>query len=139
MPTGVGALYHSDTDTFDLPPLIGRADEGLVLHECMHAFYDITLNPIDALHDEASAYVVDALYYRMTGLQRPRWNNAPHPLAGIVADGLLQDYQQGNVPVPSVNNTAWTNLMTVIPTITIYASGPAGTGGSYLRNGVLLR
>jgi hypothetical protein len=116
--------------------VIGRGDEGLVLHECTHAFFDITRQPIDALHEEAAAYVVDALYFRMTGLSRPRWSGPPHAAAGNVADSLLQDYQRGATAVPTVNATAWANLMSGIRSHRVYRAGPAGTGGSYIHNGV---
>jgi len=93
-PAGVGALYHSDTNTIDTPPLLGRTSEGLLLHECTHAAFDLGSTGIAAVADEAAAYVVDALYFRMTGLARPRWNAQLHALAGNVADGLLRQYQQ---------------------------------------------
>lgn len=136
LPVGVGAQYHTDTDTIEAPRVIGRPDEGLILHECTHAFYDITSNPINALDDEASAYVVDALYYRMTGLTRPRWNNEPHATAGPVADALLQDYQRGAVAVPTVNAAAWANLRNAIRTNGTYTGEPPATGGSYIHDGV---
>jgi hypothetical protein len=133
---GVGALYHPDTDTIETPPVYGRANEGLVLHECTHAYFDITSNAaVNALQDEAAAYVVDALYFRMTNLQRPRWNGGPHPVAGTVADLILAEYQLGAVPIPAVDPTAWNNLLNSVKTNPVYVSGPAGTGGSYLHNG----
>jgi hypothetical protein len=137
MPSGVGAQYHSDTDTIDVKSVIGRADGGLVLHECTHAWFDITSNPLKALDDEAASYVVDGLYYRMTGLTPPRWNGPPHPSAGVVAGPLLQAYQIGSIAMPVVAPAPWAALRVAIMTTPPYTTGPAGTGGSYLRNGVL--
>jgi len=132
---GVGALYHPDTNTIETPPLFGRPNEGLVLHECTHAAFDLGRVVIAAVADEAAAYVVDALYYRMTGLARPRWNAQLHALAGNVADGLLQQYQVGNVAIPAVDTIRWLALGAFIASHPVYIAGPAGHGGTYLHNG----
>ncbi len=134
-PAGVGALYHPDTNTVDTPPLIGRVSEGLLLHECTHAAFDLGGVGIAAVSDEAASYVVDALYFRMTGLQRPRWNAQLHALAGSLADGLLRQYQRGDPGVPSVDMALWLALGLFIMSHPIYIAGPAGHGGSYLHNG----
>ena len=76
-PAGVGALYHPDTNTIETPPLLGRVSDGLLLHECTHAAFDIGHVGIVAVADEAAAYVVDALYFRMTGLQ---WESLMIPI-----------------------------------------------------------
>ncbi|HEX8097676.1 MAG TPA: hypothetical protein VF507_06550, partial [Pyrinomonadaceae bacterium] len=83
---------------------------------------------------EAAAYVVDALYFRMTGLARNRWNTQLHALAGVVADGLLDEYQAGNTPIPAVGRVSWFLLRLFIMNHPVYMAGPAGTGGSYLHN-----
>jgi len=134
-PAGVGALYHPDTNTIETPPLLGRVSDGLLLHECTHAAFDIGHVGIVAVADEAAAYVVDALYFRMTGLQRPRWNAQLHALAGSVADGLLRQYQQGSPGVPAVDTALWLALGLFIMSHPVYIAGPAGHGGSYLHNG----
>jgi hypothetical protein len=136
MPPNVGAQYRTDADTIDVRAVTGRPDEGLVLHECTHAYFDITFDPLGALDDEAAAYVVDALYFRMTGLARPHWNNAPHPAAGVVADAILREYQRGKIAVPPVPAVPWASLRTAIMSNASYVSGPAGTGGNYLHNGL---
>jgi hypothetical protein len=132
---GVGALYHPDTNTIETPPVIGRVNEGLLLHECVHASFDLARTDLLAVDDEAAAYVTDALFFRMTGLTRPRWSNQPHAWAGILADGLLRDYQSGNSPVPSVDDVTWILMRGFIMTNPVYMAGPAGTGGKYLHNG----
>jgi hypothetical protein len=134
-PAGVGALYHPDTNTIETPPVIGRVSEGLLLHECTHAAFDLASSAIPAVDDEAASYVVDALYFRMTGLRRPRWNAQLHAFAGVLADALLREYQAGNTPVPAVEPLTWILLRTFIMTHPIYMAGPAGTGGNYLHNG----
>lgn len=134
-PAGVGALYHSDTNTIETPPVIGRADLGLVLHESTHAFFDLASTGLPALDDEAAAYVVDALYFRMTGLPRPRWNARLHSLAGTVAATLLHHYAVGDPGIPTVEPVMWTLLRVAIITDPVYTAGPAGTGGTYMHTG----
>lgn len=134
-PAGVGALYHPDTNTIDTPPLLGRTGEGLLLHECTHAAFDLGKVAIAAVADEAAAYVVDALYFRMTGLARPRWNAQLHALAGNLADGLLRQYQRGTHGVPAVDSALWIALGFFIMSHPVYIAGPAGHGGGYFHDG----
>ena len=134
LPPGVGAQYVQP-NAIVTPPVIGRVDEGLVLHECTHAAFDLARTAITALDEEAAAYVVDALYFRMTGLVRRRWNAALHAMAGTVADSLLHQYQQGTRGVPAVDPTIWHLLRAVIPVNPVYVGGPAATGGTYPHNG----
>jgi hypothetical protein len=136
MPSGVRARYHSDTDTMDLTSLIGRRDEGAILHECLHAYYDIEKTAIDAPHEEGAAYVVTALYYQMSGATPPRQGNEQRGAANVVADGLLQAYQDGSAPVPEVNDEDWNKLLEELRNDPDYKKLWAGTTGSYLHNGV---
>ena len=132
-PPGVGGQYTSGTpNVLSVAPLIGRTEEGLLLHECTHAVFDLTKTQVTDNEDEAAAYVVDALYFRMTGLRRPRWNNEPHATAGAVADALLREYQAGNVRVPALDPTAWTNLRSAVMLNPQYIWGTAGIPGVLL-------
>lgn len=142
---GVAAQYDPANNTLEVPPIIGRVDEGLVLHECTHCVYDLLRTGITAADDEASAYVVSSLYFRMTGLRPPRWGAEPHKTAGVVADGLLQQYQAGNVAVPQVDPNDFLGLRLVVMTHPVYFMpglqrgdfrlGLPITGGSYTHNG----
>ncbi len=130
-PPGVYAQYDSSTNTILTPPVIGRVDAGMVLHECTHAAFDLARTAVSALDDEAAAYVVDALYFRMTGLPRPRWAGP----AGSVAGGLLHHYALGTRGIPAVDPVLWATLRIFTSTLPIYLKGPAGTGGSYTHDG----
>jgi hypothetical protein len=135
-PPGVGGQYTSGTpNTLRVAPLIGRTEEGLLLHECTHAVFDLTKTQVTDNEDEAAAYVVDALYFRMTGLQRPRWNAEPHATAGQVADALLRDYQTGKTGLPAVSPTAWKALRTEIALHSVYRWGTSGILGVLLGAG----
>ena len=130
-PAGVAGQYVSGTpNTLRIKPIIGRVEEGLVLHECTHAVFDLTHTRVNGNDDEAASYVVDALYFRMTGLRRPRWNAEPHATAGAVADALLRQYQAGTRGIPAIDATAWNNLKFQISLHPVYVTGPAGIFGS---------
>lgn len=142
---GVGAEYHgwaitgASSGELLIPPIFGREQEGLVAHECTHAFFDLTKSGIGAPEEEAICYVVDALYFRMTGLTTQRWNNEPHATAKAVADGLLRQYAKGDVPVPTVGEKEWLGLVLAVmlnPTYLFPAPGstqtPAGLFGGVL-------
>ncbi|QYO66850.1 hypothetical protein [Leptolyngbya sp. 7M] len=133
---GVGALYHPDSNTIETPPVIGRANQGLLLHEAVHAAFDLQRTAIPAVDDEAAAYVADALYFRMTGLARLRWNAQLHAFAGNIADSILRDYQAGRVSIPTADPLLWGILRAFIISNPTYLAGPASNGGSYLHDGV---
>jgi hypothetical protein len=130
-PAGVAGEYVSGTpNVLRIKPIIGREEEGLVLHECTHAIFDLTNTRVNANDDEAASYVVDALYFRMTGLRRARWSGEPHATAGAVADALLREYQAGNHPIPAIDATTWTTLKQRIALDPTYIAGPAGVIGA---------
>jgi hypothetical protein len=132
-PDGVGAQYSPANTAstppvsghISSPPLHGRAQRLLMIHECTHAFFDLTRTSITAVDDEAASYVVAALYGRMTGLISSRWTPNTRAARTIV-EGLLRHYATGAAGVPSVNAAGWDALRWVIMTHPIYANGPAG-------------
>ena len=129
---GVGAEYHGwaipggSSGELLVPPIFGREQEGLTIHECIHAFFDLQIINVRATEEEAICYIVDALYFRMSGLTTTRWNNEPHATAKGVADGLLQQYQKGDVPIPRVDETAWNTLVLAVAMNPTYLTKTAG-------------
>ena len=129
---GVGAEYHpgavpgGPSGELLIPPLFGREQEGMAMHELTHAFFDLKSTNITATEEEAICYVVDALYFRMTGLTPARWSNEPHKTAGAVADGLLHQYQVGAVGIPAVDVTAWRGLVLAVALNPTYLLKTAG-------------
>jgi hypothetical protein len=69
---------------------------------------------------------VDALYFRMSGRTTNRWNNEPHATAKGVADGVLRQYQKGDVPIPKVDETAWSTLVLAVAMNPTYLMKEAG-------------
>jgi hypothetical protein len=134
-PSGVAGTYTSGTpNVLRVAPLVGRVEEGLLLHECTHAVFDLTRTKVTDNEDEAASYVVDALYFRMTGLRRERWNAEPHATAGDVADDLLRQYQAGRVAIPPVDPALWNSLRATVALHPVYRWGTSGIIGVLLGN-----
>lgn len=129
---GVGAQYSSDATAgassgeLEVPPICGCVQEGYVLHECIHAYFDLKKSTIRATEEEAVAFVVNALYFRMTGLAPARWNAEPHATAKAVADELLRRYQAGTPPTPEVGTKTWGALVLAVGLHDVYFTAPAG-------------
>jgi hypothetical protein len=157
MPAGVGAQYFATASPSNNPPvplantiltpkIIGRSDLGLALHECVHAAYDLQRTGLSALDDEASAYLVQTLYYRMAGLAAPQWMTTIKGAALQVVNGLLRQYQQGTRGIPAVDAPSWAVLRLTVMVTPIYMFPFAGTatpwrlgvvatGGNYTNDG----
>jgi hypothetical protein len=142
-PPGVGAQYDGSANTILTPPVIGRWDEATVMHESTHAAFDIARTPISGMDEEAAAYVVGALYGRMTGLTLRRWSPNTQAARAVV-EHILHHYAVGDISVPAVDAAAWVSIRAVVALHPIYFSGPAGLpaqiipwiNNQYTHNGV---
>lgn len=132
-------------NTMEVPRILGRIEEGHILHESLHCAYDLLGTNITAVDDEASCYVVSALAFLMTGVRPHRWGNEPFASAGRVARDLLAQYQRGDQGTHAVDATNWQLLRAVLMTHPLYmfpwsasnnwTLGPVSTGGSYTHDG----
>jgi len=118
-------------DTLEVAGIHGRLDESMAVHECLHAAYDLLRTGLDGNSEEASAYVVTALYCRMTGLARPLWANGMiWANAASAAETLLRQYQQGDVAIPMVGEPEWEVLRLAVALHPVYRfAGPGGIMG----------
>jgi hypothetical protein len=105
--------------TIELSRMTGRYAEGSIVHECLHAYYDLTGAALSTLNNEASAFVTSSLYYRMTELPPIRTNDIDQ-LGANVADGLLAQYGTGDAH-PTVPEPAWGDLLDAIRSAPSYA------------------
>ena len=113
-----------------VPPILGRIEEAAVLHESVHAFFDLTTSNILGAEEEAVCYIVSALYHRMTGLTTRRWmGSEPYISAKAVADALLHQYQVGVAGVPPVDAGQFQTLVLAVATTPTYLI-PTSLGGS---------
>ena len=118
-------------DTLEVSAATGRLDQALVVHECLHAAYDLLHTGLDGNAEEASAYVCTALYCRMTGLTRPRWANGQiYANAALAAETLLKQYQKGDPGIPWVGNAEWDALRMGVALHPVYfVKNPGGIFG----------
>jgi hypothetical protein len=119
---GTGAQYNDvarqradgtpvRANTLEINSARGRMKEAAIVHESLHAAYDLLRTPIDANAEEASAYVCTALYLRMTGGFRPEWGSDQiWGNSGRVAQTLLTQYQKGDPGIPMVGEDEWRTL-----------------------------
>ncbi len=129
-------------NTLEVNLATGRINEAYVVHESLHAAYDLLGTVLDGNAEEASAYVVTALYCRMTGLPRPQWTGTRiYANAAQAAESLLVQYQRGNPGIPMVGATEWQALRLAVALSPVYRfQGPGGFSGlvlgrQYTHNG----
>jgi len=132
-------------NTMEVPRILGRIEEGHILHESLHCAYDLLRTNIIAVDDEASCYVVSALAFLMTGVRPPRWGVEPYVTAARVARGLLAQYQRGDRGAHAVDAANWQLLRAVLMLHPLYmfpwsasnnwTLGPVSAGGSYTHDG----
>src|SRR5918911_2004778 len=108
-PPGVGAQYDGGTNTILTPPVFGRWAEATIMHESTHAAFDLGKTSVSGMDEEAAAYVVGALYARMTGLPSPRWSPNTQEARGVV-DRILHHYAVGARGIPAVDPGAWLHM-----------------------------
>jgi hypothetical protein len=121
-------------NTLEIAAVMGRFDEATVVHESLHAAYDLLRTGIDGNAEEASAYVCTALFCRMTGLPKPRWaNDALYSGAERTAQSLLAQFQIGDVAIPTVGEQEWEALRLAVALHPVYRfNGPGGVWGLVL-------
>jgi hypothetical protein len=121
-------------NTLEVNSAGGRLDQAYVVHESLHAAYDLLRTGLDGNAEEASAYVVTALYCRMTGLPRPKSANEPiYGNAAQAADTLLAQYQKGDPGIPMVGEGPWDALRLGVAMDPVYRfQGPGGIFGLFL-------
>jgi len=110
--------------TIEIGGTSGRVQMGAILHECVHAYFDLVHYRMSILTNEAAAYVTSALAYRMTGVPWPRIND-PDRAGENVADRLMHQYATG-VGVPMVSREPWVGLLQAIQASPDYASELSG-------------
>lgn len=145
--------YVAGTNTLEIPDDAQYGgnwiDGGKIVHECLHAFYDITRFGIDANAEEASAYVCEEMYYGLNPFTVPRKNGPISVIARRVAHDLCKrDLQQTienqNVarvfhrPVErgdilEVDEDDWYALRASIGTDPSYAKSPANAVRGIIR------
>ncbi len=106
---GAAALYHPDTNTMEVgpDPVGSRVWKGLVVHEAVHAWIDKSSLQPTAVHNEAVAYIAQAIFYRRVGLSRSRTPNPIYLAARDIGNVILQ----GGTPAAAALQSLTTEIM----------------------------
>ena len=105
LPAGVAkytALSGGDAtaNTFyvcSAPPL-GRLFEGLIVHEAVHAVFDMYQTTVEWIDNEAIAYIAQGFYLKLVGFDENNLSSVSQPYFGlqlansISAHGVLDDF-----------------------------------------------
>ena len=126
--TGAGAVYYSRAGTSNnaaytaaitanslfTQPLRGRVEEGLLVHESVHASLDLTRSSgILTVWDEAACYIAEILYCRRMGLRRTRISETIRLAALPAVNSIIR--------TGSAAAAELTNLVTTITNHPLYA------------------
>lgn len=125
---GAGAVYFSGAAASNNPayttaitanslftqPLRGRVEEGLLVHESVHASLDLTRSTgILTVWDEAACYLAEILYCRRMGLSRTRISEVIRTAALPAVNSIIRT---GSAAAADL-----TNLVTTITNHPLYA------------------
>ncbi len=140
--SGAGALYYSAASTstnaaaYPTPiqiaanslycqPLHGRVQEGMLIHEAVHASLDLTRSGgILTVWDEAACYIAEILYSRRMGLSRSRITSPSRVAAMPAVEEIIAT---GSATTASLNS-----LYAAIKANPLYTEN---AGVCYVRNG----
>lgn len=116
----VSGRWRSKLNTLIILPIQGRYDEATVLHEAVHGLFDIEKTSLLAINEEAACYVVDNLYYKMTGLKDARVDTPIDNAAKPLATQVLKASADGSTPTVTLGATAWGKLLDAVRADTTY-------------------
>lgn len=87
------ANYDARTNTFN----VGRGEEwsraynALLIHESVHASFDLTSATLPWLDNEVAAYIAQGYYLRNSGFSRDRLNHLGEPYLGLmIVDSIVR-------------------------------------------------
>lgn len=109
----VYALYDFEDNIIWSSGARSRENDGAMLHECVHAWFDLNRKTVAVGINEAAAYITSSLYFRMTGIPRRRVIERLSIQSGVIAELLLRAYQRGE-RLPTVDFVEWATLVKMI-------------------------
>jgi len=98
------ARYNRDHNALLVKPTANRQSrifEALVVHECVHAFFDLRRRRLPQVDNEAAGYIAQGCYLRTSGFDRSRLDQSSdnEVLSGV----LIADAIAANNTVPAFN------------------------------------
>lgn len=131
LPAGVGAQYSGTgtSNLMEVPAIAGRVQEAFVMHESLHAYFDLISSNVQDVPEEAAAYIVADLYAKMTNLKDDRLSGTPFDEARPLASAILKHRAKGAAGVPVVDTTAWATLIAAVRSVPEYSALGTGSTG----------
>ncbi|QQS40916.1 MAG: hypothetical protein IPM63_16345 [Acidobacteriota bacterium] len=86
------AQYDSGNNTFSVGPgqHWSRAFNALLVHEAVHASFDLSRSSLPWLDNETAAYIAQGYYLRNSGFSRNRLNTTGQPYLGLmIVDSII--------------------------------------------------
>ena len=87
------AQYNSRNNTFSVSTgqEFSRAFNALLVHESVHASFDLTRSSLPWLDNEVAAYIAQGYYLRNSGFPRARLDELGQPYVGVlIVDSIIR-------------------------------------------------
>ena len=103
VPAGA-AKYRSSTNTFFMGrmPRDSRLYDALIVHEMVHASFDLSHSVLQHVDSEAAAYIAQGFFLRTSGFNSSRLPTA-NDQQEILLGFLIAEHVQHNNPVPQLS------------------------------------
>ena len=129
---GEGVWRHEER-TLYIPRITGRIQEATVVHESLHGFFYFENIPMLSIQEEAACFLVEVMYFRMTGLSPARYDHPVFKAARPMADAILRANAYAKRSKDAVDTTQWANLLAKVRADPNYAKVAAEAGSKYAR------
>ena len=87
------AQYNARNNTFNVSTGVeySRAFNALLVHESVHASFDLSRSQLPWVDNEAAAYIAQGFYLRNSGFSRSRLDELGHPYLGVlIVDSIIR-------------------------------------------------
>lgn len=102
------AQYNARNNTFNVSTgeESSRAYNALLIHESVHASFDLTSTRIPWVDNEAAAYIAQGYYLRNSGFSRSRLDELGQPYLGVlIVDSIIRTGQPDTTLLQEMNGT----------------------------------
>lgn len=102
------AQYNARNNTFNLSTGVefSRAFNALLVHESVHASFDLTSSELPWVDNEAAAYIAQGFYLRNSGFSRSRLDELGFPYVGVlIVDSIIRTGTPDRTLLQEMNGT----------------------------------
>lgn len=103
------AQYNARNNTFSIgqsSEMWSRAYDALLIHESVHAAFDLSRSSLPWLDNETAAYIAQGFYLRNTGFSRSRLDELGQPYLGVlIVDSIVRTGSVDSTLVQELHGT----------------------------------